>query len=190
MLPYFTAFIQMLTALCTVAVTVKQLLPSSRSTDQHRPSRSGFAALGLLAFLAIIFSGVSMYKLFHSKPELEILADDKQELVENKVFINQEVEVDGRKYIRCKFQNVKLVVHGRQNGGMVGNDFYGTLAIQTDDIASAGFGEILGKLGFLKEADQGEGWFDRKEGFTVVRTFPAPPAALSSSPASKAAASN
>lgn len=74
----------------------------------------------------------------------DTFTNPKWETVDDSTFKNTTVELDGKDFWRCKFENVTLVFHGRapvQFGP--GNEFKGSLALKSDHPAAKMFANLL-----------------------------------------------
>jgi hypothetical protein len=88
---------------------------------------------------------------------LDVFRDPKWQIVDDHTFKNETVELDGKKFWRCKFENVTLLFHGKAPTEFAaGNEFRPPLLLKTDNPAAMLFAslsqmfrkgsEILGRI--------------------------------------------
>lgn len=82
----------------------------------------------------ILFVGYDLYDR-HKTPDYKTWHSPKEETVYAKSFMNETVELDGKKFDRCNFENVKLLYHGLGPVEFVGGTFKGTIWFGSDNIA-------------------------------------------------------
>lgn len=71
----------------------------------------------------------------HTTPDYKTWRSSKEETIYAKSFINETVELDGKKFDRCNFENVKLLYHGLAPVEFVGGTFKGSIWFGSDNIA-------------------------------------------------------
>jgi hypothetical protein len=89
-----------------------------------QPSQSREILLLVAVVGSLIMSGVGWYSLSHIKRFHDIPLD-KMEVVYGKIFANEKVELDGKKFQNCQFRGVTLVYHGTSGFGLEHNRFEG-----------------------------------------------------------------
>ncbi len=97
----------------------------------------------LAAFLVIGFllSSISLYFAFN-KPDLSSsYMSGELEVVRNQLFAGQTVELDGKQFENCTFDQAELVFHGTKHFNMINNRFkdMGSIKIRTDNPAAYNF---------------------------------------------------
>lgn len=74
--------------------------------------------------------------LFLWTPDVNRWHSEKQETIYAKSFMNETIEIDGKKFDHCTFQNVKLMFHGNAPVEFVEARFLsGTVYLGSDNIA-------------------------------------------------------
>src|SRR5216683_857886 len=124
-----------------------------------------FVAVSLVA--SFIFSAIAIYAAWSR--EVYQVPLDKLERVADRHFVNETVELDGKNFEHCTFDNVKLLFRGRRISRMADSVFNGTVAITTDSDAISGFGELLNGFEFITDDGIGE---DSQQNFWVAKKFP------------------
>jgi hypothetical protein len=70
---------------------------------------------------------------------------DKLEVVSRHRFVNEQVELDGKMFDHCYFENVTLIYHGTGGWSIIEGTFGpGNLFAMTDNKAARGFAELIG----------------------------------------------
>jgi len=70
--------------------------------------------------------------------------------VEGQKYLNEEVEIDGKEFSDCTFENVTLLYHGRGATSFENNVFSKSVHIKTDDRAADVYFEAALGLGLAK----------------------------------------
>ena len=105
------------------------------------------------ALLVVLTTALVVY-LFHSQSKYEYISLIDMEQVHEKSFSNTTIEVDGKYFTQCTFNNVTLIFHGRKHFGMEGNHFFGPLIFHTDDMAAEQYaGAVVSIIRISKIAD-------------------------------------
>jgi hypothetical protein len=99
-----------------------------------------------LMLLALLMTAYDVYDR-HATPHFDRAA--KLELVTDKAFRNERVNIDGKEFRNCTFDDVSLVYNGHAPVMMVGDTFRSTLMITTDDPSVGSTIGILSALGFM-----------------------------------------
>lgn len=84
---------------------------------------------------SLVMSGTGWYRLHHQ--DCRKFQDLSQQLIYGREFINEKVEIDGKRYENCTFTNVTFVYHGTGSFSFVNNSFHGARGIETDSDAVA-----------------------------------------------------
>lgn len=106
----------------------------------------------VLMVLTWIWCGTETYKRIHKEDlrNAELGKPiDKLQAVEGKTFRGEAVDVDGKKFDHCTFQNVKLRYHGKSAAAFVQCTFSpepGTLYLESDDPAIQNYQAIENML--------------------------------------------
>ena len=100
----------------------------------------------ILALCGIGLTGLGLYRSYSAgwQPDL----DTKHPIV-GKTFRNQEVQVDGKIFNRCTFENVTFFYRAKQPFQMAGCTFLGTRLIRTDNAEVVGMVGLMKGLGYL-----------------------------------------
>ena len=129
-----------------------------------------------LPLLLLIAAGVSWFVgLRHKKPlprsSEAAFHNPKWETITRHNFANEAVEVDGKRFVDCKFHNVKLVFHGKGPTEFLGNiTIGGTIELTTDDLATMHYLTLENKLSSLPGAQTKRSAIDSK-GNSVPNAF-------------------
>ncbi|MGA3100284.1 MAG: hypothetical protein ABSD61_00345 [Terracidiphilus sp.] len=100
----------------------------------------------ILILCGLAFSGLGWYQYRHSSTGFD--ANSQLEVITDKVFINQAVELDGKDFRNCEFQNVTLMFHGRSHFSLEYNKFAGVF-LTSDNPSVIGAWELTKGLGML-----------------------------------------
>jgi hypothetical protein len=130
------------------------------------------SALGLFISLGVLTSCWSLYLSLSRPAPLDIVPLEKMEQVSYKSFVNETVEVDGKHFDHCQFENVKLVFHGKKRFAFSFNGFHQTIVLFTDNESVSAFEQMISLFGVMKGKDEGVQWKADKDGYSVFRTFP------------------
>ena len=98
------------------------------------PSKARWALVLSLSICALIFSCAGLYRTFRYG-DYRNWQSSKQETIYAKSFLNETVEIDGKIFDRCHFENVKLLYHGRAPVSFTRSDFKGEIYLGSDNIA-------------------------------------------------------
>lgn len=121
-------------------VAGKVSMPASR----RREILMLIAVLGSLAMSAAGWYQLNHLDVWHPTDV------DKLEVIDGKHFVNEKVELDGKKYQNCTFTNVTLVLHGTTSYGLFHNTFSGGLTVQLDSGAAAGAIKLAKAIGWMR----------------------------------------
>lgn len=72
--------------------------------------------------------------------------DDHMEIVSEADFVNQSIQIDGRFFQHCRFQNATLVYDGRRGTGFLAPKFEGSLKIQSNNQAAIKYARFLSDI--------------------------------------------
>lgn len=94
----------------------------------------------------------SMIKLYQAAPPAPVQDSQptRKEEVVGKTFRNERVPLDGKSYLKCRFENVTFVYNGTGPWTLVGNKLMGVMRVNTESPAVAGAMSLLRLVGFLK----------------------------------------
>lgn len=90
-------------------------------------------ALLLLIVGSLAMSAFGWYNSAH--PDVNAWRSSKQETIYARSYRNETVEIDGKIFDRCHFENVKLLYHGLRPVTFNQSDFKGELYFGSDNIA-------------------------------------------------------
>jgi hypothetical protein len=118
-------------------VQIMKKSQSSVATESPTaPSPSPYKKYWPMAVMVLIMIGnwIPYYLIkYQTTPTWQHVPEDQLEKIENKEFINQTIDIDGKLFRNCKFVNARLVIHGKKNSSMVANHFDGPLVLTTDN---------------------------------------------------------
>jgi hypothetical protein len=143
------------------------------------PVATGLKIIAGSLIASVILSGISIYAAWHPAqfkypPEFGHLEQIDCEVgpYAGKQFIIETVEIDGKKFMNCYFENATLLFHGRDTFSFQHNLFEHSVVYVTDNQAIGAFAELLAVSEMLRP--QGEGiTFKSGHGLTSVsRIFP------------------
>jgi hypothetical protein len=121
-------------------------------------------AYGILAGV-LIMTVSSLWSVFWPHREFKYLPDDKLTVVSDQQFVNETVDMDGKKFEHCTFVNVTMHIAGKRNTALFNNQFGGPIRLHFDSmeaVSSAGSIVTLlnsanmvtnGRVGFIKGID-------------------------------------
>src|ERR1039457_878250 len=91
---------------------IKSRRPSSLAIPQKKPA---IRLISVLLMISFLLSAAAIYGAWHPSDSLEVLPIDKLELVNEKTFVNEQIEVDGKFFQHCHFSSVRFMVRGQHN---------------------------------------------------------------------------
>lgn len=103
-------------------------------TAEVAPSKARWMLVLALSICALIFSCIGLYRTLYYG-DYKRWQSPKQETVYAKSFVNETVELDGKIFDHCHFENVKLIFHGHAPVTFNQSDFKGELYFGSDNIA-------------------------------------------------------
>jgi hypothetical protein len=127
--------------------STKTNLGSAVTNQAHVISMILMIVLLTGSFLA---SGIGWYRVRH-RQSFTVTPTDQQEIVYGKSFANERVELDGKRFQKCTFENVTLVYHGTTNFSFESNVFKGSLSMDTDSGAVAAMLMLLKAAGWIRQ---------------------------------------
>jgi hypothetical protein len=77
--------------------------------------------------------------------------------IENKTFVNCEVEIDDNRFLSCKFKNVKLIYNGTTKIEFVGCEFYGSNRVTSKNPGISSMIHLLFEFGLYNGPFYDEG---------------------------------
>lgn len=109
-----------------------------RLSMSAKPSRRRevFLLVAVMGSLALLLTG--WYQAEH--PRVDTWKFPQQQTVYAKSYINETVELDGKVFDRCNFENVKLIYHGLGPASFIHANFKGQVWLGSDNIAIQNFG--------------------------------------------------
>lgn len=117
-----------------------------------------FAPLFLAAF-ALLLSAFGLYRTYQSR-DVEEWQDPKQEMVYAKSFLNETVELDGKSFDHCHFENVKLLYRGLGPTSFTQSDFKGSVLLGSDNLAIRNFAIADAELKKISTMIQLHSWVE------------------------------
>jgi hypothetical protein len=134
---------------------------------------------GAAVVIGLVVSSLSLYLNYRKggienfQPMATLAASDLVQ-IKNKHFLNESVDVDGKNFENCTFDNAKLIYHGEKGFTMDHIHFNGTIVVTADKDAISGFGELLANFGMISGPGVSFGE-DEHYNFWVRRVFPLTP---------------
>jgi len=113
-------------------------LVRGRLSKPVRRSRGREVLLLLAVIGSLVLSGIGWYRAEH--PKVDVWKLPTPQTVYAKSYINETVEMDGKVFDHCHFENVKLLYHGLGPVSIVQSDFKGQVWVGSDNIAIQNFG--------------------------------------------------
>ena len=81
--------------------------------------------------ICLLLSGLGFYRSLYTVPGYQ--KDAKQEDVIDQVFVNREVNIDGKYFSRCRFENTTFVIAGTKPYSFINCHFIGSIVIKTNN---------------------------------------------------------
>jgi len=131
-------------ALAWAGITPQQVFNRSPTMA---PRWKLFIALSLFA-LSFLCSALALYLAMHQQP---YFSDAITETIEGRSYVNEEVVLDGRKYVDCTFENVSFRYNGKASFQFMHNIVRGTYRISSGNPAVGVTVGLLKGMGMLKE---------------------------------------
>lgn len=97
-------------------------------------------AYGILVAVAVMTAS-SLWSVFWPHTNFKYLPDDKLTVVSDQQFVNETVDMDGKKFEHCTFVNVTMHIAGKRNTALFSNQFGGPIRLHFDSmeaVSSAG----------------------------------------------------
>jgi hypothetical protein len=104
---------------------------------------------------SLVLSSVGWYRSTH--PDVDSWRLPNVDTIYAKSFLNETVQLDGRHFDHCHFENVKLLYHGLGPVSFNASDFKGQVWVGSDNIGIRNFGIMnaeLTRLGTLIQLHQ------------------------------------
>jgi hypothetical protein len=92
----------------------------------------------LASWLLITLRGVPEF----SNHDVKKWISDRNEVISNKRFFNETVEIDNRTFDHCTFENVQLMYHGLGAVTLVEPKWVGTNYVRTDNVAAGAYAAL------------------------------------------------
>lgn len=140
-----------------------------RLSKQVRRSRKREVLLLTAVIGSLALSSIGWYRAEH--PKVDVWKFPTQETIYAKSYINETVELDGKVFDHCHFENVKLLYHGLGPVSIVQSDFKGQVWVGSDNIAIQNFGIANAELEKLAPLVRLHSWvqMDKNGSPTSVR---------------------
>ncbi len=100
------------------------------------------------AILAFCFTVAVVY-WFGGRPRYQPIAAMEMDQVNDKQFVNESIEIDGKNFVGCTFVGVRLIYHGRKEFRIADSKFEGPIVIQTD--SKEGYAVLSFVINFLRD---------------------------------------
>jgi hypothetical protein len=114
---------------CLVEALVSLCVWGSRAAHEMKPM--AWVVIGIVA--GLLLCGWGFYRSLSMVPGFD--AEARQEPVTDQIFMNQEVVLDGKAFIRCKFQNVSYIIKGEKPFSLRHCESWGPIVVKTDNMA-------------------------------------------------------
>jgi hypothetical protein len=125
--------------------------------------------MGVLLVISFVLSGLAIYGAWGNETEFKHPPVSELELVQGKTFTNETIEIEGKNFLDCTFNNVRFVVHGKQTTAIQHNHFHGPVVLTTDNHAIAAFAELLAAFNVFRQ--EGVTWKSDSTGFYLVTNY-------------------
>jgi hypothetical protein len=114
----------------------------------HSVKPMNWMIIGLLG--CMIFSGWGFYRSLNRV----VAYDDSAplELVHGKIFVNKEVQVDGKQFTKCTFENVTFAYNGERNFSIINCTFKGSQILRPVGGGLRGLVALQIGIGLLPES--------------------------------------
>ena len=113
-------------------------------------SRVGFVVMILVSSLlgyALHVSHVVRIRLRANQAiSFRTLTDATLQDIHDKIFRNEIVDADGKRFMHCKFFNVTIRYNGTSTSGFSENEFFGTIKLDTNNNSIRGAWTLMGGL--------------------------------------------
>jgi hypothetical protein len=109
-----------------------------RLSKPAKPSRRRELFLLVAVMGSLVMSITGWYRTEH--PNVDTWKFPQQQTIYAKSFVNETVELDGKIFDHCHFENVKLLYHGLGPVSFIQADFKGQAWVGSDNIAIQNFG--------------------------------------------------
>ncbi len=158
--------------------------PQLKARRENRKDGSTVVAIGpkiiaVSLIASVVLSCISIYGAWHPArfkfpPDYAHLEHIDCEAGPNagRKFVNEAVEVDGKQFVNCYFENTKFLFHGKDTFSLQHNVFEHGVVYATDNHAIGAYGELLAVSRMLETPDHGVTWTSDKGSFSVSRVFP------------------
>jgi hypothetical protein len=155
-------------AICGIVTAIPVVLPwfhqardGAPKTYESSPSKSRWLSLAL-SICALVLSGVGLYRTVYVVPhqvsKFKIRNLEDLQIVYGKNFKDERVEIDGKNFENCTFENVTYVYNGTASVAFKDNTLIGSRVIDTDSDAVSG---TVSLLHFMKLLDPNTPVFSR-----------------------------
>ncbi len=98
------------------------------------PSKGRWVTLLVITIVLLIISSAGLYRTFYKE-----LNRNEMQLVSHRTFANEEVEVDGKNFVDCTFNNATVVFKGTKRFYIDHSHLAGTIRIRAEDRATREF---------------------------------------------------
>jgi len=101
----------------------------------------------ILLVLAFALSAFSIYLWTANRPpDVQKPLSPVTQTIYGQTYINQEVEVDGKKFDHCHFENVTFFLHGKASWEFNESTLNGKIGLRTDNRAISSFNDLSGLI--------------------------------------------
>jgi hypothetical protein len=124
--------------------------------------------------LVVVISslGFSITGWYHGEhPSVDTWYFPQQQTVYAKSFLNETVELDGKVFDHCNFENVKLIYHGLGPVSLIQGNFKGQVWLGSDNLAIRNFGTADAELKKVGDLIQLHSWvtMDKNGNLTSIQ---------------------
>jgi hypothetical protein len=105
--------------------------------------------LGLVLVIGFLLAALSIYLAWQKPPQMALKWTKTQadeQLVYGQSFRNESVEIDGKKFDHCKFENVTIVFHALAPADFLECQWTGAIYLKTDNDGAKGFMMLMEQM--------------------------------------------
>jgi hypothetical protein len=113
----------------------------AQSTGQRAIQQGVLAPklIGLLLVISFVLSAIAIYGAWRKNDPLHwTMRQDQEQVIYGQIYRNQDVEIDGKRFDHCKFENVTFIYHALAPCDLLVCEISGSVLIKTDNDAAKG----------------------------------------------------
>src|SRR5579883_332373 len=116
-------------------------VPSDHSSPVNGIGLLGWRAIGILLVVGFLLAAFSLYASWTPKsyPIKWTMTRENEQVIYGRIYRNETVEIDGKKFDHCQFENATLLYHAVAPVDFLNDQFRGTVLLKTDNDAAKGF---------------------------------------------------